>query len=57
METYKLHIARLLLEDQPYRTDRMYREQLLEIECLPDADREVMSIVECGGVTYTSVLN
>jgi hypothetical protein len=57
METYKQHIARLLFEDQPYSNGGMYKEQLLEIECLPDMDRDVMSIVECGGVTYTSVLN
>lgn len=55
--TEKERIARLLFHDQPYREGGMYKEQLLEIECMPNADMEVMSIVECGEVSYMSILN
>ena len=54
----KERIARLLLQDQPYRDNKMYQEQLIEIEVEQcNVDNEVISIIECGNLTYTSILN
>lgn len=52
-----IRIAKLLFQDQPYRDNGMYKEQLLELDCMSDVDRDVMSIVERGSISYSSILN
>jgi len=53
----KERIANLLVLDQPYRNNRMYQEQLVEIQVEGGVDREITCIMEYGNVTFSSVLN